>query len=325
MSNNKYYKYSAEKLAYVEVYKNLRQKYIKNLPLFIAGFLFCFLLLGILSISIDNPNEKKLMMEKLALKKDFESLSIKINGLENQIANLDSKDDSLYRTILGIEALPNSIKQAGIGGSFPKSIPLNLLENGTPNTIANDIQRIRSKVLVLDNSMNQILNAAYSNKEKMLHIPAIMPIHNKNLRATGSGFGMRLHPILGITRMHEGQDFYAASGTGTKVFATANGTIEKAYYSNTFGNVIIINHGYKLETLYAHLSKFNVKKGQKVKRGDVIGFVGNTGLSSGPHLHYEVHIAGKEVNPVNYFYADLNPEQYEKIIELSEREVMSMD
>jgi murein DD-endopeptidase MepM/ murein hydrolase activator NlpD len=246
-----------------------------------------------------------------------------VNGFEEMINHLNSKDDSLYRTILGTEPLPKTMRQAGIGGTEETDLKLGLNENKILNSTSKKLNHLYSKAKILNHSFDKLLEQAKVNKEKMLHIPAIMPIYNKDLKGTGAGFGMRLHPISGIRRMHEGIDFYAK--TGKEVYATGNGFVKAVRYSKTFGNLIVIDHGYHIETYYAHLSKFNVNKGQKVKRGQVIGYVGNTGLSSGPHLHYEVHLNGKEVDPVHYFFGDLTPKQYEQIIILSKRDLYSMD
>ena len=323
MPYDKYYVYSSERLEYKEVYKSKWHKYLKNYPLFVYGFLAGIAFLVTLSIFIYSPNEKRLLNEKKVLKEEFEVLSKKIDEAEKLINIFSLRDDSLYRVILGIDPLPQSIKEAGQGGSSKRNFNLEGNDKEMLNSIFEKIDKINSKANVLEYSFEEISEAVRKNKIKMLHIPAIMPIYNKDLKRTGAGFGMRKHPILNITRMHEGIDFYAT--TGTEVYATADGVIESARYSTTFGNVVTIDHGYNLETLYAHLTRFNVKEGQRIKRGQVIGFVGSTGLSSGPHLHYEVHLNKKEINPVHYFYGDLKPKEYEKIIKLSTREVYSMD
>ncbi len=323
MVNKKYYLYSPEKLSYIEVYKNTRQKYIKNFPLFISGFLFCLILVFTLSFFVRTPNEKRLIGEKTALLNDFKLLDHKINDFDKLMKTLSSKDDSLYRVILGVSPLPATMKEAGIGGSQSMKINFGLEDNEWLNSISYKINRLYSKINVLDHSFDEIREITQEKKHKLLHIPVIMPIYNNDLKSTGAGFGMRKHPILGITRMHEGIDFFAKKGT--KVYATAYGDVKTVRYSTSFGNLVVIDHGNGIETYYGHLFKFNVTKGQKVKRGQVIGYVGSTGLSSGPHLHYEVHVNEKEVDPVNYFFSDLTPEQYKMIIELSERVVYSMD
>jgi murein DD-endopeptidase MepM/ murein hydrolase activator NlpD len=320
--SKKVYKFSEETLAYVEVYSNNKQKLISYSPIFLFGFITCILILLLGSAFIKSPVEKKLIEEKYALEMDYENLEVKLRNVENRLTYLNTRDDSLYRTVLGAEPIPKSIRDAGMGGSsFINSKNENKTE--LANKVSKDIASLLSKMKVLDNSMNQVYEFAKKNKDRMIHLPAIMPIYNKDLKGTGAGFGMRWHPILGIRRMHEGIDFYASKGT--EVFATADGVVKKAYLSKTFGNVIIVDHKFGVETYYAHLSKFNIKSGQNVKRGDTIGFVGSTGLSSGPHLHYEVHIEGKEVDPVHYFYADLTPEQYKHILRLVEKNQTSMD
>lgn len=191
------------------------------------------------------------------------------------------------------------------------------------DSLADQLNRLYSKIEVLDYSYDDIIGKAKMNQKKMTHLPTIILIYNKDLKGTGAGFGMRIHPILGIKRMHEGMDFYARKGTD--VYATADGIVSEVRFSTTFGNIVEIDHGFGYETIYGHLSKFKVKKGQKIKRGEIIGLVESTGLSSGMHLHYEVHLNGKEVNPIYYFYADLTPAQYKQIIEQSEKELYSMD
>ena len=197
---------------------------------------------------------------------------------------------------------------------------------GYPEKVVNTakrIDRLNSHLSVQENSYRDVLKEAFRNKTRLNHLPAIMPIANDNLLLTGSGFGIRLHPILKIYRMHEGMDFFAY--IGTDVYATADGIVKDVRISETFGKVIEIDHGFGMLTLYAHLSAFNVKEGQRVKRGNIIGEVGNTGMSSGQHLHYEVHIDGKEVDPVNYYFQDLSPAEYRKVVAIAQAYEMSMD
>jgi murein DD-endopeptidase MepM/ murein hydrolase activator NlpD len=162
------------------------------------------------------------------------------------------------------------------------------------------------------------------NKEKMIaSMPSIMPVSNRDLKQTASGWGMRIHPIYKIPRFHYGMDFTAA--TGTDVFATGIGVVKSASHETGYGNIVVIDHGYGYETFYAHLSKINVQIGQKVNRGDVIGFVGSTGTSTAPHLHYEVSKNGTKVNPQNYYFQDLTPLEYEKMISIASNMGQSFD
>jgi murein DD-endopeptidase MepM/ murein hydrolase activator NlpD len=253
----------------------------------------------------------------------YQSLNKKLDDYEVALSELRTMDDSIYRSLIGKAPMPPTIRNAGTGGHEPV---LNLRDALYPGIVLNTAEKINqldSHMKVQLNSFRSVLNEMFSNKERMTHLPAIMPISNENLRHTGSGFGMRLHPILNIVRMHEGIDFHAA--VGTKVFATADGVVKDVRISETFGKVIVIDHGYGIETLYAHLHDYNVRKGEKVTRGSLIGFVGNTGLSRGPHLHYEVHIFNREVDPVNYFFKDLTPEEYKEIVLISQSFEESMD
>jgi murein DD-endopeptidase MepM/ murein hydrolase activator NlpD len=236
------------------------------------------------------PRENNLLSQNKKLINLFQSLNKKLDEYEVALSELRTMDDSIYRSLIGKAPMPPTIRNAGT---------------------------------VQMNSFRSVLNEMFSNRERLVHLPAIMPISNDNLRRTGSGFGMRLHPILNIVRMHEGIDFHAP--VGTEVFATADGVVKDVRTSQTFGKVIVIDHGYGLETFYAHLSDYNVRKGEKVVRGNLIGFVGNTGLSRGPHLHYEVHIFKREVDPVNYFFKDLTPEEYKEIVLISQSFEESMD
>lgn len=321
--NKKYYQYSNEEVTFVEVYKNEIDKYFKNYPLFILGFASCLVLIILFSFIYNTPKERRLINEKEELNAAFEKLNKDVLKLENAIQILSTKDDSLYRMILGADPVPSTIRLAGVGGIPTKKLDLSENFGPVPISINDKVAELFPKITVLNYSFDETLDLALKNKDRLRQIPAIMPVYNKDLKRTGAGFGMRNHPILGIRRMHEGMDFFATKGT--EVYATADGLVKSRSYSETFGNVVILNHEEGVETYYAHLSKFNVKSGQKVKRGDVIGYVGNTGLSSGPHLHYEIHLNGREVDPVHYLFSDLTPEQYQEVIRLSRRDVYSMD
>ncbi len=323
MYRHKFFKFSEDKLEYVPVNTGIRERIKMFFPSFIVGIIVCSGIITGLSFIVDTPGEVLLKNTNKMLMADLSRIESEIKDLKVNVTQLCYKDDSLYRTMLGMEPLPEEMQTAGYGGS--KNV---ISDNGFPNTeitgeMLDEINALKSKLKVVDYSMNQVASAAKMNAEKMRHIPAIVPVSNRDLERLGSGFGMRMHPILRILRMHKGQDFTAE--IGTPVFATADGKIKEAYISKTFGEVVIIDHGYGYETLYAHLHDIKVKPGQNVVRGDTVGSVGNSGLSTGCHLHYEVHYKGKAVNPAHYFYADLTPEEYEKVLALSRRNIMSMD
>lgn len=287
-----------------------------SLALGVAGY---FLTTGMLK----TPREKSLITQNQKILSLYDNLDHRLDVYDRTLNAIEVLDDSIYRSLVGKHPLPWSIREAGVGGSEPGS-ELNIA--GYPERVirtADRINRMDSHLKVQENSYRDVMKQALKNSVKLSHLPAIMPISNDDLLMTGSGFGMRLHPILKIRRPHEGIDFFAY--IGTDVYATADGFASDVRVSESFGKVIMINHGYGMETLYAHLSAFNVKKGQRVKRGQVIGKVGSTGLSSGQHLHYEVHINGTEVDPVNYFFNDLTAEEYKKIVAISQAYEMSMD
>ena len=185
------------------------------------------------------------------------------------------------------------------------------------------IDKLTKEIEVQSRSLDEIETLAKEKIKLLEAIPAIQPIQNKDLKRVASGYGMRMHPILKYRKMHNGMDFTAK--TGTPIYATANGKVIKAKRSGAFGNVVYIDHGYGYETIYAHLSKFNTRRGSWVKRGEIIGYVGNTGRSSGPHLHYEVHKNGRPVNPVNFYHGGLTPEEYDIMLEKASQENQSFD
>ncbi len=322
MAHKKYY-FNPDHLSLTPAKRSLKRR-VAIISVFIAfclslGTVGYFLTSGL----IRTPRENILLSQNDKLIGLFQSLSQKLDEYELALSDLRTMDDSIYRSLIGKAPLPPTIRDAGTGGHEPGS---NLRDAAYPGIVTNTAQRIDqmdSHLKIQLNSFRSVLNEMFSNKDRLKHLPAIMPIHNENLRRTGSGFGMRLHPILNIVRMHEGIDFHAP--VGTEVFASADGVVKDVRTSETFGKVIVIDHGYGLETFYAHLNAYNVRKGQKVTRGNLIGYVGNTGLSRGPHLHYEVHIFNREVDPVNYFFKDLTPEEYKEIVLISQSFEESMD
>ena len=317
------YRFNPDHLTFAPVHRRFRW-WFNRITLFI---LTCMLLgtVGFFLTSrvIETPSEKNLKAQNERLLGLYESLDSRLDEYDRSLADMRAVDDSIYRSLVGKAPLPRSIRDAGIGGHDRTSV---LRGAGYPREVIETAEKIgdlNSRLQIQNNSYREVYREALRNKEKLRHLPAIMPIYNRDLRRTGSGFGMRLHPILNIVRMHEGMDFHAR--TGTEVFTTADGKVNNVRFSKTFGNVIEIDHGYGILSLYAHLSRTSVKRGERVVRGQVIGHVGNTGLSKGPHLHYEVHVNGVEVDPVNYYFQDLSPEEYEMVVAIAGAYETSMD
>ena len=283
----------------------------------ILMFMSLSLVLAIIAYShvlkfIPSLDEIFLAEENHRLQVEWEILHDQIEEANDKLATLVEKDDHNYRVILDSEPLDPSIREAGIGGS--EKINTSQLEDYP--VVLNEylvLEKLKHQLDVEIQSYDEIDNLFEKKSIMWAARPAIQPVSNKTLTHLHSTFGERLHPLLGYVRDHKGLDFTA--DIGTPVYATGDGLVKIAYFSGSFGNVIFLDHSFGYETRYAHLSKFNVKRGQKIKRGDIIGFVGNTGLSGGPHLHYEVLYKGLQINPINFFQRDLSNKEYEKLVE----------
>ena len=319
----KNYRFSPDNIDFIPVERNFGW-WFRRISLFVLSFMILGAA-GFFTTShiVETPSEKNLKAYNESLLSLYASLDKRLDDYDQILDRIRILDDSIYRSLIGSDPLQKSLREAGTGG-YDRSAALK--SAGYPESIiktAGRVNSLQSKLQIQHNSYREVFRKAMNNQERLKHLPAIMPIYNKDLRGTGSGFGMRLHPILNIWRMHEGMDFYAT--IGTDVYASADGTVKDARFSTTFGNVIEVDHGYGILSLYAHLSKMEVRKGQKVFRGQIIGKVGNTGESSGPHLHYEVHVNGVEVDPVNYYFQDLSPREYQAVVAIAKSFTTSMD
>jgi murein DD-endopeptidase MepM/ murein hydrolase activator NlpD len=271
---------------------------------------------------IGSIDEILLSRRNQSLKHDWEVLEKHLAISEEKLSALVDKDDNSYRVILDIEPLHENVRNAGIGGNEK----LDMTEIGQHELLKTNylrLEKLKHQLDIEKQSFEQ-LEAMTDDKIRMwASRPAIQPINNKQLNRLHMTYGTRLHPIFNIIRDHKGLDF--AASKGTPVYATGDGKVEMAYYSSTFGNVIYLNHGYGYETRYAHLSKFGVTQGQKVKRGQVIGYVGNTGTSVSDHLHYEVLFHGNHVHPINFFQRDLSNKEYERLLEIGNQQSHPLD
>ena len=258
------------------------------------------------------------------LSTQYELIQNKLTQVELVLDDLQQRDDNIYRVIFEADPIPKSIRKAGYGGVNRYKDLTGYNNSDLIISTANKIDQITKQLYIQSKSFDDIIELAKNKKDMLAATPAIQPVSNKDLSRMASGYGYRIHPIYKTRKLHTGMDFSAK--TGTPIYATGNGKIEKVKKSRRgYGNYVIINHGYGYKTLYAHMSKYIVRKGQKVKRGDVIGYVGNTGMSMAPHLHYEVHKNGKKINPVNFYYNDLTPELYEKMLEICSQNNQSFD
>ncbi len=323
MAKIKYY-YDTKTLSYKRIQLTTSKK-IKRILLFLFSSGSLGLIMLILFYQFfDSPKEKRLNREIISLVTQYETVSAKLNQVELVLDDLQNRDDNIYRVIFEAEPIPNSIRKAGYGG-INRYAELTQLNNSelVINT-TKKLDQISKQLYIQSKSFDEIIELAKNKSEMLASIPAIQPVSNKDLSRMASGYGIRFHPIYKTKKFHYGMDFSAK--TGTPIYATGNGKISKVRKGRRgYGNHVIIDHQFGYKTLYAHMDKYIVKKGQRVKRGEIIGYVGNTGTSVAPHLHYEVHKDGKRINPVNYYYNDLNAEEYEKMIFLSSQSNQSFD
>lgn len=317
------YKFDPESLSFNKIQFSIKTKIFRFFSYFLATLLIAIAYNVFFFSFFNSPKEKALNREISQLILKYEIAQKELGLIENELEFLQKTDDNIYRTIFEAEPIPNSRRESGIGG-VNRYADLEGFDNSEiVIETSKRLDKIKKKLYVQTKSFDEIIDLARNKEDMLASVPAIQPISNKDLRRTASGWGYRMHPIYKIRLFHYGMDFTAP--TGTEVFSTGNGTIIEVRRSRGFGNTILIDHGYGYKTRYAHLKSFNVRKGQEVIRGDVIAFVGNTGRSTAPHLHYEVIQNGKKVNPVNYFFNDLSDEEYDRMIVLSMKSGQSFD
>ncbi|HHU98795.1 MAG TPA: M23 family metallopeptidase [Bacteroidales bacterium] len=318
------YKYNHETLSFDRIKLGLRQIFLRFFGYFVASLLLAGIYGFIFAFIFDSPQEKVLKREIAQLTLQYELMNREMENVEKVLTHLQETDDNLYRTIFETEPVPSSYREGGIGGVNRYQELEGFSNSELVIETARRLDRIRKKIYVQSESFDELVAFAMEKEEMLSSIPAIQPLSNKDLKRTASGFGYRIHPIYKISKFHSGMDFTAP--TGTEVYATGNGVIRTVKSARReLGNHIIIDHGFGYQTVYAHLDRFNVRVGQKVKRGDVIGFVGSTGLSTAPHLHYEVLANGKHVDPALYYFNDLTPEEYERMLEISSKSGQTFD
>ena len=323
MAKVKYY-YDTKTLSYKRIELSGLNK-LKRMFYFLMGSAFLGLLMVLVFFQFfDSPKEKILNREIAQLTNQYDLLQDKLSQFELVLDDIQKRDDNIYRVIFEADPIPSSIRKAGYGG-VNRYQELNGFKNSDLIIeAAKKIDQITKQLYIQSKSFDEIIDLAKSKAEMLTAIPAIQPVANKDLKRMASGFGYRIDPIYKTRKMHAGMDFSAPSGT--PIYATGNGKISKVRKSRRgYGNHVKIDHGYGYVTLYAHMSKYIVREGQKVKRGEIIGYVGSTGKSVAPHLHYEVHKDNKKINPVNFYYNDLNPEEYERMLEICSRSNQSFD
>jgi murein DD-endopeptidase MepM/ murein hydrolase activator NlpD len=318
------YKFNPDSLSFDKVRLGFRAVLMRFLAYFTGSVIIAIIYGVIYAIFFDSPKEKALKREIEQMTIQYDLIHREMNNLESVLVQLQETDDNLYRTIFEAEPLPTTLREGGSGG-INRYTELEGYDNSRiVIETTKRLDNIRKKIYLQSKSFDDLIALALRKEDMLRSIPAILPISNKDLTRTASGFGLRVHPIYKIIKPHAGMDFTAP--TGTDIYVTGNGVIASVLSSQRgLGNHIIVDHGFGYSSVYAHLDGFNVKKGQKVQRGDVIGYVGNTGTSIAPHLHYEVKLNGVNVDPVNFYFNDLTPEMYERIIEIASKTGQSFD
>ena len=317
------YRFNPDTLSFDKIERNLRSLIKKILGYLstgiVSGIIFFFIFLQF----FETPVTKRLKRENQQLLSQYTLMNKDIEKISKALEDIQMRDDNIYRVIFEANPIPSAVRMAGFGGAN-RYTKLESMDNSELiASVAKKLDILSKQVYVQSKSYDEVVKMALGKEKMLASIPSIMPVSNKDLKRTASGWGMRMHPIYRIPRFHYGMDFTAP--TGTDVFATGNGIVKEVDRNAGYGNIIVIDHGYGFETLYGHLSRTNVKIGQVIKRGDVIGFVGSTGASTAPHLHYEVMKNGQKVNPQNYYFQDLNPLEYEKMISISSNTGQSFD
>ncbi len=314
MKKIKYF-YNTNSLRYEKLVTPFRVKLLR-----IFGFLSALLVSSALVIwlytkFIPKPTDRESKLKYELMKENFTSLSDKVKSLQGQMSDLEKRDNQVYRSIFEAKPVPDSAR-AKLQEKSKELDKVNVMsDDELSKTIAYDLNNIRARINYQFTSYTAIEKLIHNQENKLASIPAIQPVSNITLTRIASGFGFRIHPIYGIPKMHNGLDFTAPQGT--PIYATGDGTIATAGEGSGTGNHVIINHGYGYETVYMHMVRIKARVGQHVKRGEVIGWVGSTGASTGPHCHYEVHINGRPVDPVYFFFNDLNAEQYDRVLKLA--------
>lgn len=318
------YRFNTKSLTYEKVKVTFRERLWRFTSYLAIGLVFATVTIILAFKFLDSPKEKILRREIEALQLQYDLLHKKMDQAQVVLNDLQDRDDNIYRVIFEAEPIPSTIRNAGFGGSeryevFDNFENADLLKNTTER-----LDKISKQLYIQSKSFDEVVKMAKDKEKLLASIPAIMPINNKDLRHQAGGFGWRTHPIYKTPEFHPGMDFSAEQGT--PIYATGDGVVEVAdANAQGYGNHVVINHGFGYHTLYGHMSKMAVKAGKKIKRGELIGYVGSTGLSTAPHVHYEVIKNGEKINPINFYYNDLTPEQYQIMLEMSSKSTQSFD
>jgi murein DD-endopeptidase MepM/ murein hydrolase activator NlpD len=323
MKKIKYF-YNTNSLRYENLETPLRVKLLRIFGFLAAAIVTAAIISFFAFRFVGSPNEKLLSLENERLQDKYHQLNDQVKANQEQMSELVKRDNEVYRAIFEANPIPDSARARALAQEQEIARVENMRSSDLVNSIINSLNNLGHYISAQKKSYNEIDNLLKNKEQLLVSTPAIQPVSNKDLTRVASGFGYRIDPIYKTVKLHAGLDF--AAPQGTPIYATANGTVTVAGNTgNGYGNHVVINHGYGYETLYGHMVKVKAKAGQQVKRGEVIGYVGSTGKSTGPHCHYEVHKNGQKIDPVYFFYNDLSPEQYDLLLKRAAAANQSFD
>ena len=315
MKKIKYY-YNTHTLRYEKLTTPFKVKLLRFFGFISALLVSSAIIIYVYNRFLPKPTDLEANRKNELLKENYKQLNGKVKTLQGQMASLESRDNEVYRSIFEANPLPDSARAKLIEKKKELDKVQVMNDDALSAEIASQLNNIDARITYQFTSYNNIEKLINNQEAKLSSIPAIQPVSNKQLNRIASGFGMRIDPVYGTPKMHKGLDFTAPQGT--PIYATGDGAVALAGYGEGgYGNHVEINHGYGYKTLYGHMVRIKVRAGQKVKRGEVIGWVGSTGKSTGPHCHYEVYVNGNAVDPVYFFYNDLNAEQYDQLLKIA--------
>ena len=323
MKKIKYY-YNTNTLRYEKLETPLRVKMLRVFGFIAAAFVTAAIISFFAFRFVGSPNEKLLRIENERMRDRYKELNDQLKAAQQQMKELEKRDNNVYRTIFEANPIPDSLRAKELEKQIETASVEGMDDNELVSSIHGILTNLNTRIKAQQASYDEI-DDLLKNKEKLLsHTPAIQPVSNKDLERIASGFGYRIDPIYKTIKKHEGLDF--AAPIGTPIYATADGIVTTAgNKGNGFGNHVIIDHGYGYETLYGHMVRVKAREGESVKRGEIIGYVGSTGKSSGPHCHYEVHKNGQKIDPIYFFYNDLTPEQFDRLLKKAASSNQSLD
>lgn len=323
MKKIKYY-YNTNTLRYEKLETPLRVKLLRVFGFIAAALVTAGLISYVAFQFIGSPKEKILEQQNKALRDNYNDLEDELKSAGQQMKELEKRDNDVYRAIFEASPIPDSARAKELEKKLEVAKVDRIKDYQLVASITNTLNNLNSRIAAQKKSYTEVQELVKNKEQLLSHTPAIQPISNKDLNRIASGFGYRIDPVYKTTKFHAGLDFSAPQGT--PIYATADGTVTTAGSTgNGYGNHVIINHGYGYETLFGHMVRVKARNGQVVKRGEVIGWVGSTGKSTGPHCHYEVHKNGEKIDPIYFFYNDLTPEQFDLLLKKAAASNQSFD